>query len=146
MIFLLSSRLSSIYVSISSVENAGLSHSLSHSSSSNASSNDLGSSFIPNDRLLSLLILYTFSSIGLPGSIFFLTPSSPARIIAAEARYGLELGSGGLYSILIVLLSKLLYAGILIAALLFAFPHTRYRCFITWYQPFIAVYRRTYYS
>src|SRR5215475_16160483 len=30
-----------------------------------------------------------------PGSILFITPSKPAISIAAKARYGLELGSGG---------------------------------------------------
>src|SRR5438309_8829581 len=35
---------------------------------------------------------------GLPGSILFSTPSRPAIIIAANARYGLHDGSGGRYS------------------------------------------------
>src|SRR3569832_2328202 len=34
-------------------------------------------------------------SSGCPGSILFISPSSPAIIIAANARYGLQLGSGG---------------------------------------------------
>src|SRR5512133_1600081 len=34
-------------------------------------------------------------SSGCPGSILFSMPSSPAIIIAANARYGLQLGSGG---------------------------------------------------
>src|ERR1700757_3715631 len=34
-------------------------------------------------------------SSGGPGSILFSIPSSPAIIIAAKARYGLQLGSGG---------------------------------------------------
>src|ERR1041384_8497211 len=34
-------------------------------------------------------------SSGCPGSILFMTPSSPAIIIAANAMYGLQLGSGG---------------------------------------------------
>src|SRR5207245_10049184 len=37
-------------------------------------------------------------SSGLPGSILFSTPSSPAISIAANARYGLHEGSGGRYS------------------------------------------------
>src|SRR5581483_6397751 len=32
---------------------------------------------------------------GWPGSILFSTPSRPAIIMAAKARYGLQLGSGG---------------------------------------------------
>src|SRR6476646_5207147 len=34
-------------------------------------------------------------SSGWPGSILFSTPSSPAMSMAANARYGLQLGSGG---------------------------------------------------
>src|SRR6202008_5181636 len=34
-------------------------------------------------------------SMGFPGSSLFSIPSSPAIIIAANARYGLQLGSGG---------------------------------------------------
>src|SRR5262249_24929276 len=34
-------------------------------------------------------------SSGWPGSILFSMPSSPAIIMAANARYGLQLGSGG---------------------------------------------------
>src|ERR1041385_7235410 len=34
-------------------------------------------------------------SSGWPGSILFITPSSPAIIMAAKAMYGLQLGSGG---------------------------------------------------
>src|SRR2546421_10378565 len=37
-------------------------------------------------------------SSGSPGSMRFSMPSSPAISIAAKARYGLQLGSGGRYS------------------------------------------------
>ncbi len=40
------------------------------------------------------------SLIGLPGSIFFFMPSSPAAMIAEKARYGLAEGSGVLNSAL----------------------------------------------
>src|SRR5665647_1958437 len=37
---------------------------------------------------------YRFLSMGSPGWILFCTPSRPAIIIAAKARYGLAVGSG----------------------------------------------------
>jgi len=39
---------------------------------------------------------------GSPGSIFLLTPSSPAARIAAKPRYGLQEGSGDLNSSLVL--------------------------------------------
>ena len=62
-----------------------------------------GRDFIPNLLLSKSDILYTFLSIGFPGSILFLIPSSPAATIAENARYGFADGSGALNSIRFVL-------------------------------------------
>jgi hypothetical protein len=62
--------------------------------------------------------LYMFVSNGSPGFIFFSTPSSPAISIAANAKYGLQDGSGNLTSILFAF-GEGEYIGILIAADLF---------------------------
>src|SRR6266540_980322 len=64
------------------------------------------------------------SSIGLPGSILFMTPSSPAISIAEKARYGFAVPSGHLNSSRFVF-GFLEYIGILTAALLFRFEYAR---------------------
>src|SRR5216683_921702 len=58
-----------------------------------------------------------FSSLssGSPGSMRFSMPSSPAISIAAKARYGLQLGSGGRYSRRFAL-GEVEYIGMRIAA------------------------------
>src|SRR5881409_2246682 len=60
---------------------------------------DPGNSRTPYSLRLLALRWYRSSSTGLPGSIFFFTPSRPAHSIAAKDRYGLQAGSGVRYSI-----------------------------------------------
>jgi len=73
-------------------------HTLRYSESlfnaSNDSSRLEGRDLIPKLPLSKSDILYTFLSIGLPGSILFLIPSSPAATMAENARYGFADGSG----------------------------------------------------
>ena len=62
-------------------------------------------------------------STGAGGSILFLTPSRQASKIAANAKYGLQAGSGDLNSTLVELP---LLAGTLKSALLFASDQAKY--------------------
>src|SRR5215470_11007995 len=89
-------------------------NSWSFSNASNASSNDPGIDF--TFAASSGSNSYKFLSIGLGGSILFLIPSSPAIIIAGNAKYGLQLGSGVLNSSLLAF-SLVEYIGILTQAL-----------------------------
>src|ERR671910_3180987 len=56
-----------------------------------------GRDLIPQLLLSKSDILYTFLSVGFPGSILFLMPSSPAATMAENARYGFADGSGALH-------------------------------------------------
>ena len=66
-----------------------------------------------------------FLSTGSPGSIRRSIPSNPAISRAANARYGLQEGSGGLNSTRL-LLGLVEYIGILTAALRFRFEYTKF--------------------